>query len=351
MSSINELIGFLSSEFPSVGDISDEWVSSSVEGDYNDFATISAVYKPSFYDDDRATLLLRRLFNNLAKFEQECDDSEIWNEMTKIGISGKQLCVLLWYSVEWAQAKNSTFELCERGALAACAYLYLASITGSKAYTIFNPHLYKKCLLVFRSLYRCLTYDSRGAAKSKSKIKQMKNNQEEVTDENEVDEDTFFVKSFDREGVKHLLEESTETLFVLLNKVSLSGYSGMPHDTAMLIRDLARIDVCADAKVEVVENLRDFRNLRRFVDRSFALMHRLIDERHTINGYIVISRIIYPRLAYWTFDYAVIPSSSTIPVLYTVWKDLMVKFIKVRAGIGNMGELMTFFEVGFALFV
>ncbi|RCN46777.1 HEAT repeat protein [Ancylostoma caninum] len=353
--SINHLVEFLSTEFSCIEDITDEWISSSTEGNYNDFASISAVFTPSFYDDDRATVRLRQLLTNIAEFQQECNDAEIWTEMTKINISGRQLCVLLWYSMEWGLTKNSTFEQFERGALAACAYLHLASINGAKAYTIFNPHLYQKCLGMFRALYRCLTYDARAAAtkskssrKGKTKKKQQQQ-QEESTQENvEAEEETFNAASFDKEEVKHLLEESCEALFEIFNKalaVSLSGYSGMAHETALLVRDLGRIDVAADAKVDVVENLREFRRLRRFIDRSFALMHRLIDERHSVGGYMVISRIIYPRLAFWTFECNVVPSSSTIPVSFTVWRDIMVKFVKIRAEMGNMGELMNIFKV------
>ncbi|EYC19613.1 hypothetical protein Y032_0024g968 [Ancylostoma ceylanicum] len=349
--SIKRLVEFLSTEFSCIEDITDEWISSSSEGNYNDFASISAVFTPSFYEDDRATVRLRQLLTNLAQFQQECNDAEIWTEMTKIDISGKQLCVLLWYSMEWGLAKNSTFELFERGALAACAYLHLASINGAKAYTIFNPHLYQKCLAVFRALYRCLTYDSRAVAsknksnKGKTKKKQQQQQEEMMQENAEAEEETFNAASFDKEEVKHLLEESCEALFEIFNKVSLSGYSGMAHETALLVRDLGRIDVTADAKVEVVENLREFRKLRRFIDRSFALMHRLIDERHSVGGYMVISRIVYPRLAFWTFECNVVPSSSTIPVSFTVWRDIMVKFVKVRAEIGNMGELMNIFKV------
>lgn len=70
-------------------------------------------------------------------------------------------------------------------------------------------------------------------------------------------------------------------------------------------------------------------------------------------GYIttfqVISRIVYPRLAFWTFECNVVPSSSTIPASFTVWRDIMVKFVKIRAEIGNMSELMNIFKVWLSL--
>ncbi|KAK6766523.1 hypothetical protein RB195_026051 [Necator americanus] len=349
MTSISSVVEFLSSEFSCIEDITDEWVSSSTEGNYNDFSSISAIFTPSFYENDRATMRLRQLLTILAKFEEESDDAEIWTEMAKINISGKQLSVLLWYSIEWGLEKNSSFEQFERGALAACAYLILASIKDAKAYNIFNPHLYQKCLGMFRSLYRCLTYDARAAAakskskgKGKSKKKQQNETRTEITEEGE---ETFSAASFDKEEVRRLLEESCEAMFSLLDKVSLSGYSGMSHETALLVRDLARIDIYADAKVDIVENPGQFKKLRKFCDRSFALMHRLIDERHSAGGYAVISRIIYPRLAFWTFECDVIPSSTTIPAVFTVWRDLMVKFIKIRAQIGKMDELLAIFKV------
>ncbi|KIH62128.1 hypothetical protein ANCDUO_07591 [Ancylostoma duodenale] len=125
-----------------------------------------------------------------------------------------------------------------------------------------ESHQEQKCLGVFRALYRCLTYDARAAAtknksSKKGKTKKKQQQQQETT------------------------QESVEA------EVSLSGYSGMAHETALLVRDLGRIDVTADAKVDVVENLREFKKLRRFIDRSFALMHRLINERHSVGGYMV----------------------------------------------------------------
>ncbi|KAJ1364131.1 hypothetical protein KIN20_024151 [Parelaphostrongylus tenuis] len=95
--------------------------------------------------------------------------------------------------------------------------------------------------------------------------------------------------------------------------------------TTLLVRDMARIDMCQDSNVEIIENLENFKKLPCLSDRSFALMHRLIDGRHTAGGYMVISRIVYPRLAYWTFELDVIPSSSAIPVSFDTWKNLMVK--------------------------
>ncbi|KAK6032510.1 hypothetical protein OSTOST_01309 [Ostertagia ostertagi] len=325
----------------------------SVEGNYTDFPTISALFTPSFYEDDHVTLRLRQLFTNLAKFEEECDDPEVWNELTNVDISGRQLCVLLWFSMEWALAKNSTFEIVERGALAACAYLYLSSIKGSKAYHIFNPYLYQKCLLVFRSLYRCLAFDCREPGsqnKSKGKAKSKKKQHQDAmdVDEAEAEEDIDIALTFDKEDVKHLLEEASESLFVLLGKVSLSSYAEIPLLTTMLVRDLARIDCGQDTKVDIVESLQDFKKLRKLSDRSFALMHRLIDSRHTRGGYLVISRIVYPRLAYWTFECDVIPSSTAIPTSFTTWRDLMVKFVKIRVELGNLGELRNIFVVSFS---
>ncbi|XGW32533.1 hypothetical protein V3C99_017239 [Haemonchus contortus] len=325
MASIAQLIDFLRSEFSSVEDITDEWASSSVEGNYMDFPAISSVFTPSFYEDVRVTSRLRQLLTNLAQFEEKCDDPEVWNELINVEISGRQLCVLLWYSLEWALNKNSTFELVERGVLAACSYLHLASIKGSKAYHIFNPYLYQN--------------------KAKRKGKQKKRQEEMDVDEDEAEEEVDVARTFDKGEVKHLFEEASESLFVLLGKISLSSYAEIPLMTTMLVRDMARIDCSQDTKVAVVETLRDFKKLRKLSDRSFALMHRLIDSRHTPGGYLVISRIVYPRLAFWTFECDVIPSSTAIPTMFTTWRDLMVKFIKIRVELNNLGELRNFFAV------
>ncbi|KAK6052489.1 hypothetical protein COOONC_10004 [Cooperia oncophora] len=347
MASIADLVDFLRTEFSSLEEITEEYASSSVEGNYTDFPAISSLLTPSFYEDGSATLRLRQLLTKLAKFEEECDDPEVWVELTNADISGRQLCVLLWYSLEWALAKNSTFELVERGALAACAYLHLASIKGSKAYRIFNPYLYQKCLQVFRSLYRCLSFDCREAgSQAKGKGKSKKKQQEEMdVAEAEGEEEVDIATTFDKEEVKHLFEDASEALFVLLGKVPLASYFEIPLMTTMLVRDMARIDCGTDTKVDIVENSKEFKKLRKLSSRSFALMHRLIESRHTYGGYLVISRIVYPRLAFWTFEYDVIPSSQVIPTMFTTWRDLMVKFIKIRIELGNALELRHIFAV------
>ncbi|KAE9417330.1 hypothetical protein Angca_001961, partial [Angiostrongylus cantonensis] len=91
------------------------------------------------------------------------------------------------------------------------------------------------------------------------------------------------------------------SFFICLCLVPLSNYADIPLITTLLIRDMARIDICQDTTVKVVEHYQDFVKLSRLSDRSFALMHRLIDGHHTAGGYLVISRIVYPRLAFWTF--------------------------------------------------
>ncbi|KJH43439.1 hypothetical protein DICVIV_10539 [Dictyocaulus viviparus] len=340
MTSIGNIVEFLKSEFLSIQDITDEWMSSwfvccnssfrypflsdstisalltevlcmngtctfcSVDGNYADFASISAIFIPSFYDDGNATQRLK---------------------------------------------ERSSFDLIERGTYAACGYLYLASIKGSKAYHIFNPYLYQKCLQIFRLLYRCLMFEccesdlKRKVIKKGNSKKKQQSSMMEI-DEAGVENELNVAMSFERKEIKYLFEQASEALFTLLNKVALSSHAEIPLMTTLLVRDMARIDICQDTSVEVAQHYHDFKKLPRLSDRSFALMHRLVENRHTEGAYLVISRIIYPRLAFWTFDLDVIPSSSTIPVSFYIWKDLMVKFIRIRAEIGNKSELDNIFK-------
>ncbi|VDK73091.1 unnamed protein product [Cylicostephanus goldi] len=102
MASINELIQFLSSEFP-VEDITDECVSLIAISGYNNFTSISNGFTPAFFsEDDLVEKRIQSLLAKLATFEEECDDPDIWDEMAKINVSGRQLCILLWFPIEWA---------------------------------------------------------------------------------------------------------------------------------------------------------------------------------------------------------------------------------------------------------
>ncbi|KAJ1360142.1 hypothetical protein KIN20_019053 [Parelaphostrongylus tenuis] len=183
------------------------------------------------------------------------------------------------------------------------------------------------------------------SGKGKNKKKQQQETMETDAIETEDVDEPDIEESFDKEKVKSLFGQASEALFVLLNKISLSTYTDIRLMTTLLVRDMARIDMCQDSNVEIIENLENFKKLPRLSDRSFALMHRLIDGRHTAGGYMVISRIVYPRLAYWTFELDVIPSSSAIPVSFDTWKNLMVKFVRIRAEKEDKKELSYIFRV------
>ncbi|VDK82202.1 unnamed protein product [Cylicostephanus goldi] len=109
MASVAELIQFLSSEFASLSDITDENVTGdvvliiSIGSGYSNFTSISNGFTPAFFsEDDPVEKRIQSLLAKLATFEEECDDPDIWDEMAKINVSGRQLCILLWFPIEWA---------------------------------------------------------------------------------------------------------------------------------------------------------------------------------------------------------------------------------------------------------
>ncbi|VDL74835.1 unnamed protein product [Nippostrongylus brasiliensis] len=351
MAQLSNFVNFIQTEFSSVRDITREWVMASTENNYSDFAAISSVFTPSFYEALEAKQLLRRLQTCLSKFATENNDPEVFDELSKADVSARQISVLLWYSIEWALAEDSTFEQVEQGGFAACAYLHLCCISGATAYKVFNPYLFQKCLDVFRRFYRYLAVDpsapksaSKKATKSKSGV--VKKGKKRQCPDTEPDQnDGSRAAEVDLDEAKMLLEEACAALFEILGKVSLADYAGVPLLVTLLVRDIARIDVSPGTKVDMIENVEDFKSLPRLSDRSFALMHRLMEDRHTKGGFLVISRIVYPRLSYWTFECDVISSSMAIPAVFNTWKSLMVDFIKVRVKVASDAELLNYFNV------
>ncbi|VDK30262.1 unnamed protein product [Gongylonema pulchrum] len=69
--------------------------------------------------------------------------------------------------------------------------------------------------------------------------------------------------------------------------------------------------------------------LQNFSDRSFALVHRFLDGRHT-SWHVVYGRLVLPRLMYWTMENTVLPANAHPPKIMSVYKDAMISLIRMR---------------------
>ncbi|KAJ1360147.1 hypothetical protein KIN20_019059 [Parelaphostrongylus tenuis] len=135
MTSVSGLLDFLESEFSSVREITNEQRTSSMRSNYSNFASMSASFTPAFYSDGSVTLRLKQLLHNLAAFEADCDDPAVWIQLTNAAISGAQLSVLLWYSVDTKIRPQAEVELTSYPVTASCYHYTAEAMTSLPLYS------------------------------------------------------------------------------------------------------------------------------------------------------------------------------------------------------------------------
>ncbi|VDM39632.1 unnamed protein product [Toxocara canis] len=150
----------------------------------------------------------------------------------------------------------------------------------------------------------------------------------------------------DKREIRESLFDALDSFFVFLNKVSLSMSREARLNTACLVRDLMRIDFADDVSISAKEcrRLSEFQSLRRFSERSFALMHRLSEKRHA-GVELVMPRIVMPRLLFWTFDNTPVPTGAHPTKLMSDYKDAMIRFLRIRIQKGNEEEMNVILRV------
>ncbi|VDN60289.1 unnamed protein product [Dracunculus medinensis] len=220
---------------------------------------------------------------------------------------------------------------------AARAYMALSSLNGSQAFSIFHPSVFQRALDSMRLVYRLLILDGfRGTGlgtttkafkfKSKGKRNAIRKQKEQSSC---IERTVIELSADDRSQFKMLLFDTTESFFVLLNKVSLSQYNIILMNVTDLLRDFLIIDLSDQVLVGKIRRLSEFQQLNKISNRSFALMHRLIDCRHCA-AQILFCRIAMPRILYYTFENMVLPSGTHPSKTMIEHKNAIVRFLKCR---------------------
>lgn len=69
-------------------------------------------------------------------------------------------------------------------------------------------------------------------------------------------------------------------------------------------------------------------------------MHRLVASRHS-GTKLVFSRIVMPRLLFWTFENTVLPAQSHPTKKMELGKNLMLNFLKLRVEVSISDNLFS----------
>uniref|UniRef100_A0A9J2Q8E6 Condensin complex subunit 1 C-terminal domain-containing protein n=1 Tax=Ascaris lumbricoides TaxID=6252 RepID=A0A9J2Q8E6_ASCLU len=375
----NEELFVVLEEFESVfREISDEWIDACYDSNFADFEDFSQLIELSILHIVDIPSLLTRLCGVLLRYEQTADeDEDIWGRMTAMNMKAQKLVVFLWYLIERGLVQESALEEQKFGLAAASAYLALCSLTGSQAFNIFNCLLYQKTLDSLRGIYRLLTLDGFRGIDARGRHSKPGRKRKADTNSSLMQHSiTLHLSEDDKRELKEGLFDALDSFFVFLDKVSLSTSSEVGESTACLVGDLMRIDFAENVsisakeclslstssevgestaclvgdlmRIDFAENvsisakecrrLSEFQSLGRFSERSFALMHRLMDGRHA-GVELVLPRIVMPRFIFWTFENTPLPAAAHPTKLMSAYKDAMIRFIRLRIEKGNEEEL------------
>ncbi|CAI4228805.1 unnamed protein product [Auanema sp. JU1783] len=341
---MEDLTEFLCAQFSSAKDFSDAWIANTIDGNFSDFEATSSAVTPDFFLNDTSDQVdvYKNLISLLRVLEESSTGTGVWEKMNDVGISGKRMMLVFWYSMEKALQRDSQGMEVKAGIAAASCYHTMCCLQGAQAYHIFNPYLYEKCLELFRTVYREITYDSR-SINTKTKTKTKGKGKQKRKDDDDLPEEESKM-NLEKSELHELLEQATLSLYLLFNKVALSAYKEVSETTALFVRDIAQLDASKETRTEPCENARQFSKLPYISDRAFALMHRLVQDKHSTDGVLVYSRIVFPRLAYWGFDLNIV-TSSAIPAIFTMWKDLMFRFVVYRMKHGEKQEMRSIVKI------
>uniref|UniRef100_A0A0N5AXU4 Cnd1 domain-containing protein n=1 Tax=Syphacia muris TaxID=451379 RepID=A0A0N5AXU4_9BILA len=338
----DEFIGQLT-EFESIfNEIDDQWISLCQETNYTEYEHFAVQVQLSILSNPGLSQQLEELCGSILRYEQKAGtNEEIWTELAQQKMKVEKFVIFLWSLIE--RALSGKVDIQERimGLLAASTYIAICSLNSSQAYCIFNQFLFQRSIEVLQLVYRLLTLSgfcgtlSQGANKGNKqkggrKRRHRKDSvQEELGTELTI---TETLTSNEEAELKELALGALDSLFGItlqIRLVSLAGCRETGICTANLLKNLMTIDLCDKTEVDECKRRSDFQRKSKFSDRCFALMHRLVASRHS-GAELVFSRIILPRLLFWTFENTVLPLQTHPTKVMELSKSLMLQFLEIR---------------------
>ncbi|GMT23724.1 hypothetical protein PFISCL1PPCAC_15021, partial [Pristionchus fissidentatus] len=305
----------------------------------------AAQLKDANFEDEQAREMLEPILNdtdNFASFFDEAgkladkitpvDGDNTWKSLVEAKVHVGRVNVTFWVFIDKALAKDSNTRDVEYGFAACCGWLRLAGQKGSTLFHFFNQYMYKMALAVIRLIYRLKMYGSRYATtKRKKTVKGGKKGMKKsapMREEPEEEEENPL--TFNGTELDDMLEKACEALYPLLKTTPLSTCVEQAKETVDLIRDLIRLDISKETDTAPLLSQRDLRSRDRISDRAFGLAHFLCESRHSTGGVVLHTRLIMPRLLFFSWEGEVVPGTQSIPAVMSVARDAALAFIKNR---------------------
>uniref|UniRef100_A0A915PJQ2 Condensin complex subunit 1 C-terminal domain-containing protein n=1 Tax=Setaria digitata TaxID=48799 RepID=A0A915PJQ2_9BILA len=326
-------------------EVSDEWTTVCYEDNFSDFASFVHAVRFSILQAFDYLLRLSELCSRLLFYAVKGNlSTEIWNEMTERNFDARKLCIFAWYLIERGQQPNAALDDRKIGLIGSRIYLSLCCLNGAQAFNIFNDYLFQRALEQLRIIHRLLGNSCFSTANDHIGLSgRTKNKSKKPSDaaNSRLEQTGFELLALEDETeLRYMLCDVLDSIFIFLSRVTLSSTQQSSISLAVFLQQLMQIDFSDKTSVLESNRLSDFQRLRGFSDRSFALIHRFLERRHS-SSCVVYGRIVMPRLLFWTLENTVFPTNAHPPKLISTYKEAMLSFIRIRIEKGSVEEIST----------
>ncbi|KAK6113390.1 non-SMC mitotic condensation complex subunit 1 family protein [Brugia pahangi] len=326
-------------------EVNDEWTAACFEDNFSDFANFAHSIQFSVLQAfDYLQRLSELCFRLMLYAEKTNSSTEIWHEIARKNFDAKKLCIFAWYLIERGLQPDVACEDRKVGLIGSRIYISLCCLSGAQAFNIFNDYLFQRALDQLRLIRGLLSSGHLSITNNRVDIVQntkSKNKKPFVVNNARVKQTVFEQLTLeDGTELRYMLCDVLDSLFVFLNRDLLSSAQQCLISLAVFLQQLMQLDFSEKTSLLQCKRLSDFQRLRGFSDRSFALMHRFLDNRHAASG-VVYGRVVMPRLLFWTFENTVLPTNAYPPKLMTTYKEAMLNFIRLRIEKNSEEEIFT----------
>ncbi|VDK85594.1 unnamed protein product [Litomosoides sigmodontis] len=287
-------------------EVNDEWAATCFEDNFSDFGSFAHVIRFSILQAFDYSLRLSELCSRLLLYAQKANSSvEIWHEMTGRNFDAKKLCVFAWYLIERGQQPDVCFDDQKIGLIGCRIYISLCCLSGAQAFNILNDCLFQKALEGLRLVLRLFNNGHLSTTNDRAEITdntKSKNKKPFATNNSRTQRTEFQQLTFeDRTELRYMLCDVLDSLFVFLNRGLLSSIQQSLISLAVFLQQLMQLDFSESTSFSECKQLSGFQRLENLSDRSFALMHCFLNNRHSVPG-VIYGRIVMPRLLFRTLE-------------------------------------------------
>uniref|UniRef100_A0A7E5A0G1 Cnd1 domain-containing protein n=1 Tax=Panagrellus redivivus TaxID=6233 RepID=A0A7E5A0G1_PANRE len=258
--------------------------------------------------------LWETLISDLTKVVTEENDELVIARIEDEGrLSLKKVVTVLAFAMEKHLDKKVSSAI--TSLLASRLYLLICGLKSAHIFGIYQKSLFERVIASYRAAYNAKLFNGEFTVSKPVKKKAAPKSRGNATaasfmDTSEHDSHDDAAGPDDVEVVtptllkelnQHLLY-SLDQLYLYLTVIENIGQRNDQFRSLLdLIRLISRFDYSTQTRIYPVANLREFRALKLFSDRCFALAHEAMARRHNQED-LVLAKFCLPRLTFKGFD-------------------------------------------------